>query len=247
MFLDLVIFVSVYWIFIRKLNELLENHLIKKELMTKIGTAQLVFLIFSYLISNKSNYFFLISVFLPLILVYLAHFIIKKQREAHFYKVFLVFLNQIILNMKVGNSFRSSFESLLDQYDDYFNEKIKEMYNFVVFSQQKTQKFSNDQVSVIVKQLIFSDRQPHLAIKRLENLRNKLKIESDFRHRSGQVSYQIRLQSLIIVCLYIALQVFVFSSFQTKQFANLIFVSNTLFFIGVFLIFRIGRNYKWKV
>jgi hypothetical protein len=84
-------------------------------------------------------------------------------------------------------------------------------------------------------------------LEQLGSLRRSLKIELNFRRRSGQVLLQGRIQAVVMTVLYILF--FVFVSFQVSIWAHLklICFSAALFLLGLVSILTLGKRIKWKV
>ena len=212
----------------------------------KIGIAILVYYVVLVLFSKFSLTFFVLLTFLPIIFVYLAQFFLILIKKRNFEVNFLRFLNFLILKMKTGSSFRDSVEKVCFNFDSNFNFTLKKIMQFVTFSQQTEQNINNKLIKIIVNEFKYADQTEHLAISRLENFYNSLKKTSDFRRRSGQISKQVQVQLVLIVVLYVAVLIAGAFWFSWESLENLYLISLFLFFIGVYMIFRIKRSFKWK-
>jgi hypothetical protein len=260
-----IILISIlgFAIGIRNSELLIAGNLFEKRAMTKIGTAYLV-LVLILLFALPRGYFSVwISIFVPLLITAIAVFVIMKKRAMDFRDSFIAALTLISLKMKAGRSFRQSFSEVAAESEPRLRAKLSEIGSAVVFSPQNPdpnrnslQLNANTAISAftshqfigeVVEELIRIDRQPHAASRRLAVFRDKLRLEDDFRRRSGQVLARIRAQSLIMTGLYVALAFFMAIKFGWRENSRLFAISLGLFTSGAIWLWRGGRNLKWKV
>lgn len=169
------------------------------------------------------------------------------ERRIRFKEKFLSNLNVIILKMKSGKSFRNALLELIDSCERHESLLFSELYNGVVFLHQIERLEKNRFLKTVLFEFQAVDMQPHMALRRLTSLRDKIRLEENFRRKSGQVSAQARAQALVLSVIYFALMVFVLRTFGWDQNRNLILTSVFLFGTGLIGVFRIGRGIKWKV
>ena len=203
---------------------------------------------FLVLFNNFSVTFFVLLSFLPLFLVCLAQFFLIFRKKRIFERSFLLFLNFLILKMKTGCSFRDSVDEICFScgFDRNFSFTLQKIMQNVTFTQQINQNINNLFIKTIVKEFIVADQTEHLAILRLENFYSSLKKTSEFRRRSGQITSQIQIQLVLISVLYIAVLITGVKWFSLNALENLYLLSLFLFFMGLYMIFRIKRSFKWK-
>ncbi len=149
--------------------------------------------------------------------------------------------------MRLGHSFRQSILVSNEQNSGDFKTKVQKIYNIVCFSPQDNYFNPDSFVSEVVNEFIKIDKSPHLALKVLLNLKNKLLIESDFRRRSGKILYQVQIQSLVIGVLYFALMFFVINQYGWAENKRVILFSISLFLIGLVTLIKLGRSFKWNI
>lgn len=248
--MNLFVFIQLlfgFGFFIRVLIEIYNNKLLSSASLTKIGTFFLFWIGFGAVFLNFHSFFWLLWLYSPTVIVLISKYLLRKHRENQFQKHFLFFLNNILLKMKGGNSFRKAFLSVNHSNNEFFREKFKQMYNFVAFSQHVTTELQTGFLNEVLVELKAVDSQPHKAIQRLENFRRKLLIINKFRQKSGQVLRQIRLQALILTGLYVALFIFVTLNFGIQKHLNLVILSIFAFLLGLVGVFFMGRRMKWKI
>lgn len=233
--------------FIRVLFEIYKNKLVSSVSLTKIGTLFLVWMVIGVFLIDVKSIFWLFWIYSPTCLLLFGKVLLRKHREKQFQKLFLFFLNNILLQMKGGNSFRRAFQLANQSNKGIFCEKFKQIYDFVVFSQH----INANSHPIFLKEVIYElkqvDSHPHKAIQRLTNLRRKHLILEKFRQKSGQVLRQIRIQSLILTGLYFALLTFVSVNYGFKKHLLVISLSFLIFVLGLVGVFAFGRKIKWKI
>lgn len=159
---------------------------------------------------------------------------------------FPVFINKIILEMKAGFGFRSAIDKHLSNPNEIWEQWLRSMIETRVFL-----RTSNDSSvhwwSIYLQELQAAEENPHLALTRLENFRQKLQILSEFRRKSGQALAQARIQMVVMTVLYLALFAATMTQFQIAPHREIIFASMTLFIAGQFLFWWLGRKRTWKI
>ena len=143
--------------------------------------------------------------------------------------------------------FRSAFSEVINESPAATQKILIDIRDVVVFSQQNNHETLSDFTKTIVVEFVQSDRAPHSALKRLVNFRDRLKVQTDFRRKSGQVMQQIRIQSLILSGVYFALFIFVVQKFGFESNHQMILSSILLFLTGIGFIFYKGNKIKWKI
>jgi hypothetical protein len=241
-------FVSLLgFVFASRISQhLIDQKFLSRSEMTKIGTACFCVMIFALFIFTRARFALWCAIFLPQLMFAIAIFSLVKRRSRAFREHFREQLTVIHLKMKSGRSFRQALDEVINESDLRYREKLAEIRSVVVFSQQKP--MSRDSfVFEVIDEFNRIDRNPHAAIRRLAVFREKLRIEDDFRRKSGQVLAQIRAQSLIMCGLYLAVAIFVGLRFGWRANIKLMSVSLLLFICGLVWIWLSGRRMKWKV
>lgn len=223
-----------------------ENILSEKSL-TKIGTAYFCALILINYFSSSTILVVWLASFLPLIALNIAIEIARFCRTRAFHRAFSDSLNLTLLKMKSGKSFRQSFTEVISEMSATHAQRLREIFDIVVFTQQDKAILHSKFLTMVVRELRFADQNPHSAIKRLQTLRMRIKIAEDFRRRSGQALKQVRAQSILMSGLFLAVVIFVIANFGFSRHQHLILIAVTLFCCGLFWIHHGGKKLKWKV
>jgi len=268
MLFTLIISIFGFAVGIRISESLVGQNLFNQLEMTKIGTAYFALVIFLTLLLPKSHLSAWFAIFAPLLLMIVFISLLVKNRSHAFRVALSESLTLIALKMKAGRSFRQSFSEVAAESNPILRAKLSEIGSLVVFSQQNRDEARSDStkssdqvlksigvadvkvnnfVLEVIEELKRIDRQPHAASRRLNVFRDRLRIEDDFRRRSGQVLARIRAQSMIMTGIYVAMAIFIASKFGWRSNIRIFMVSTILFALGSLWIWRGGRNIKWKV
>lgn len=240
-------FVFGFWILFRCLDKTLVKSLVHSSTLTKIGTLYVVWVVVGVSILKLTIMTCLILVYSPLFLLFFGQFGLRQWREKQVYERVLPFVNNLILQMQSGTSFRESFLLANEFNDPFFMAKMREVFDVVVFSQHLDNQIQHSRLLEVVEEFRFIDNSPHNALQYLKNLRQQLTIEADFRRRSGQVLLQSRLQGLVMTGLYIALLIFMIHRYGWESMVKWVIPSLVLFVLGGVFLFKLGRKMKWKV
>lgn len=246
MLIAMLLFTSGTLIGIRISRQLLEQSIFSENLMTKIGTVYAFSVFFGALFLTNSFQGLWILIFAPQIFFLICAIYLRKMREKSFRKYFRESLTNLILKMKTGKSLRQALHEIANESDPFMRRKLSEITEIVVFSQQKSRP-TDSFVAQVIRELCRADQNAHSSMRILTTYRDRLRVEDEFRHKSGQVLSQIRFQALLMSGLYFAVLVFVSFQFGFHRNQKLIGVSLFFFILGLAWIFFGGRRLKWKV
>lgn len=230
----------------------ISDHLLEK-CFVSLKTI-LCFVFFCFIAFSLVFYFFRFSTFLfcfccyaPYFVLFSLKYFLKYVRKREFREEFFIFLNEIILHMRSGKSFRTGVEISKSKRKKTFQRRIHQMMEAVIFSQDLV--FYPD--LSFIKQIFYEfkkvDLHSHNALKRLIYFRDKLQFENRFERKSQKILAHVRLQSFFLFILYVLLLGFTFYKYGFRSNMPMILISLGLFFSGFFIFIQIGRNLKWKV
>lgn len=211
-------------------------------MLTKIGTAFVLVQIF-FAITLKSNNFLIFFAQIGLVCAYLARIFFENWQNRQLErKSSLDFLNQLIIRMRSGESFRASALHLIEE-----NMRWNKWSAAVAFQPQN--KFDSvwPEEHLIYQEFINIHKQPHQALSRLLALREQLNKLSDFRRRSGQVLLQVRMQAVVLLFMQIALSIFVIWKWGLKNQVGLLILASVLHLLGILTLTLMGRKVKWTL
>jgi hypothetical protein len=215
--------------------------------LTKIGTVVFLCIIGAVFLLPKTFMCAWIAVTSPLVIAGILLSVAVNRRSQIFRTRFIEVVAMIILKMKSGRSFRQSLIEATAESDPLMRAKLSEISSVVAFSQQRSRSSSDHFIIEVINEFAAADHQPHSAMKRLCVFRDKLKIEENFRRRSGQMLARTRAQSLVMSGLYLAVLIFMICKFGWKSNSDLMIASFAFFSAGAAWIWISGRKMRWKV
>lgn len=154
-------------------------------------------------------------------------------------------LDETILEMRAGKPFRPALAQAIRSQSQSNPAQMIELW-LQAKALGRTLPSGPTWWKSIVMELESLDRQAHQAVTRLLAWRARLKLESDFRRRCGQVLAQVQLQVIVLVGIYIAIFTFSARSGILLRQPTLCGVSLGLFIIGITLVLRKGGRIKWS-
>lgn len=231
----------------RTFTHFIERNMFDRATMTKIGTAYFVSVMCALVIVPTSRFSFWCCVFVPLIIAAISLSACVSRRTRNFQTDTLAILSVLILKMKSGRSFRQSLIEASAESEPRVRAQLSEIASVVAFTQQENRTQTDPFVRELIEEFRLIDQQPHASLCRLSVFREKIRIEDDFRRRSGQVLSRLRAQSLVMCGLYVAVFVFMTTKFGFRDNANALLMSILSFSIGSMWMWLGGRRLKWKV
>lgn len=233
----------------RTLSHLVREQLIEiffaRKLLAAIG---IVFFLITCLLQSRPSFQFLAfgAVFTAL-LSFRKFF--ERRLRSRIQSEFPGFINQIILSMQTGLSFRSAIERFFRDADELWQRWLKAMIDSRVLlrpQQVPTSLLGEHWCQNYLAELIQIDQNPHSSLTRLRSWRKKLKVISEFRRKSGQALLQARIQLAVMAVLYIALLLLTMTVRRISENLPIILLSVALFIAGQLLYWRISRPRHWK-
>lgn len=168
-------------------------------------------------------------------------FFIKKTLEQRFIQL----INELILLMKTGKSAQASLKISYSQLSEW--EKIVFKPILFCFEPEISSIYStHERYKFYFEELRFVLNSSTKVIDQLVSFREGLKIQRNLRHKSVQVTKQIRAQAIVALFIYCGIFTLSWSHFHLAQESSLIFISLSLFLVGEALVFIIGGSIKWK-
>jgi hypothetical protein len=220
---------------------------VEKIAMTKIGTIACGFLILSLYFPSETTIFYLFIVSFPDLLRFIRQKTDAWRARRSFKKEFSVVLNEIIVRMSGGASFRQAFLKCIEGLNAHSQKFWREIFEIVTFSQQIPVSYSSDFRNLILKEFREADQKPQSALRKLKIFRRRYNLMQNFRHRSGAMTKQTRLQCYIMIGLYLFLSAIVLWNFEWRKSIEMILLSAGLFGAGSLWTLSVGRRLKWNL
>jgi hypothetical protein len=231
----------------RTFTHFITRELFDRAFMTKIGTVYFASVLSLIFFMPTSRFSLWCALFFPLAILCSTLSAQVSRRTRIFQTEALGVLSILILKMKSGRSFRQSLLETTSECEKSVRVKLSEIASVVAFSQQGKTAQSDPFMRELIEEFRLIDQQPHSSLRRLSVLREKIRVEDDFRRRSGQVLARLRAQSLVMCFLYLAVFIFMVMKFGWSANARALTASTMLFACGVAWIWIGGRRLKWKV
>lgn len=215
-----------------------------KKLFFALVTAIFLVLIFYFFFHRP---LFLWSlVFLFCLLTEVCVIALKSLMERRLKETALEFIDHCCLATSAGNSFRSSVQKVFLQRNDWCAMQFKNLAQNLIAT-DKIVVLSPGFLSEFRQELTQIDRSGQKVNDQLKILRRILKIEINFRRKSGQVLRNLHIQSVVLTILYLSFVFFISSQVDLFKYKQLFIISISLFLTGLLLTFLAGRRLKWKV
>ena len=179
-----------------------------------------------------------------LIALYFGGFFIIQSRL--FKQQMITFLDQVLLNMKMGRSFNKSLQMGARGLSGLHQMKIQKILQYVFLMKQPHSRSYTKDIREFILHLQSIHIKPHGAVERVQFFRKKIYQEEVLRKKYGSATQQTQVQSVVLTIFFIALLAFICSRYGFVEYFNLITLSSFLFFVGLFIIFLLGRTIRWK-
>jgi hypothetical protein len=235
---------------IRAIASMRADSIVRSADMPKIGIAVVLFGVLSVVCSC---FFPSLSVVM-LVFYVLATFNIPRwirwRRLVEFERDRVHFLSHLLLKMKAGESLRSSLSAVIahsNQTDSTMAFLYQQIQKTLYLGEVPKSLCKLRAVDELAHSLLRAEKSSHHCVQRLQNLRDLYQKHSDFRRRSGQVTTQIRAQSVVLALLYFALFVGMMCEYGTEKYVELRLLSLLLFVLGIIMVFYLGGRMRWKI
>ncbi len=190
--------------------------------------------------------FLIIYIGIFLLSLILFFIIFEKIMKKIFEKSKIQLLDSIVLQIRVGCSPQKALaESLYSS--SKLEKKVFEPLKYIFlpnFSEQQIQIKSTKHYILELRSVLLSSSR---TLEQLQSLRDGLKIQHQFKHKTAQVTQQIKAQAIVAAMIYIVLLAISYYNLSLGEFPKLIVFSLSSFVFGLILIFKIGDKIKWKI
>lgn len=205
--------------------------------------AILLSLFVSFVLSTHLMAQFLFATF-----IFLTPMIISRGQlllRRHYLQAnFVSILDEIILEMRMGRSFRESFQKSSLGQPKWVQKLFDELLTAFVLRQAISAREIDEGMLRELRDVFLASLK---QLDRLRSLRRRLKIERDFRQKSRKALIQVRMQSLILSLLFVPLLIYQLWNRGWVEQKAIVTVSTVLFVAGAWWIVGAGRRYQWKI
>lgn len=187
-------------------------------------------------------WFFVVLIFF---FVYFFPFFLKLKLEAEIKENILTFLDNIILNLQMGLSLRAASVKASEEFVGWKRTQFQLLVNGMFWGQKK-ELFLSKSLKKLHDEIQKIEITKTKILEQLKSYREQQKMEQNLRHRSRQITMNLKIQSIVMTILYFLIGIFIFSNFETAHSKKILFLSVFFFSVGHFLVFLISRRFKWK-
>lgn len=241
--ISILIFGLMFVLRIYKFNE--RNRIFDNQILKNVQMIIIFLTLACCLLFIKRYFFMWIAVLTAICSLLVTIFVTAHFRERKFRQDFVDFLDRVILQVRSGHSFRNSLEISNAKTADSSRCKLEKIIEAVHFSQKVDT--SNSFVREIFEEMSLVQHFSHKTLDRLCAFRRKIKIEDDFRRKSGRIVRQVRIQIVFLLFMYVGVLLFVGSRFGFLDNLKIILWSMGLFIVGLVGFFYLGVNKQWKI
>jgi|GEM_PF-6346546 len=160
---------------------------------------------------------------------------------------YLALLDEIILNIRSGKSFRVSFLNAIENRNGILKNFLHEIYYAVTTPNHRITESCNPKIKKIILDLKEIDASPTKSLNQVSVLRRNLKVEYDLIRKIQISSQQVDGQTAVLSALQLILSVLVTVKFGFIENLHLLLISYFLFAIGLVGVVCIKRSFKWKI
>ncbi len=212
-----------------------------------IHTTFLIYLGIIGMFRPIHNVFSVFMILLPIILTKWIDILLKRMKYVTFEDNFCHFLEKIILKMRSGYCFSEAITQSTRVSDLFSQKKLQFIKDKILNPSIDGTKQHDSYIEKCIDDMVQIKKNPQYAIKRLESLKNILKKNRNFRHKSGQLRTPIYFQLICLSVLYFAVLIFVINQFEYENVKYFLFPSLALFTVSWLWIYKIGRHISWKL
>lgn len=196
--------------------------------------------------SVKQPNFFWLAILFHVILLALSPFIIYGILRGKILDHQINFLTGVILNMQSGKAFRASFRLAMLGQTKWFARQIDEVW-YCMMNHEIHPQLSFPEMTDFACEVIRVDQTQTKIIDQLRRYRDHLKMVEQFRRRSSVAATQAKSQLLVLTLMYVTLLAFVSSEFGFLGNQIWFLSSGVLYLLGIFVMYRISRSFKWRI
>ena len=247
----LIVFFEIVFgivVFVRISDSLRTKKLISDLVMTKFVAAYGLWVLLWAACPRISSNYFSFCLWLPIGVLYFSPKLFKHLRKKQFRRDFSELLNQIILKMQSGRSFRSSLQAASQNFSEFSRYKFEKMFENLSFGNPSPKNSQSDpDVESLLMHFRQAEADSHRVLPRLQQLREKIKVADSLQKKINQSLQQHYAQIGVLTALYSGLLAYTLSKFGWYPQSRLITTSILLYILGFFFSLRVGRRFKWKV
>ena len=156
------------------------------------------------------------------------------------------FLNSLIAQIKIGSGFRQAFKLAASTIQKTTIQNcFLEVLESILLKKPLREELNFPPVKQTLEELKLAD-QSSQCLEHLENLRWQVRARGQFNKKVKTALMQVRVQSFVLLVLYLSLFGFILSRYGFK-YPKVLLGSLFLFSLGLFFLLRTGGKIKWNI
>jgi hypothetical protein len=155
-------------------------------------------------------------------------------------------LDSLVIQIRVGHSPQKALAEALICCS-VLEKKVFEPLKYIFtanFSEEQIQFMFTKHYILELRTILTSSSR---VIEQIQSLRDGFKIQFMFRHKSNQITQQIKAQALVAGCIYLLIFMVSYSNLGLRSYPVLMACSALMFVSGLILVFKLGGRIKWKI
>lgn len=228
-------------------DRLRTKSLIAESVPAKIICAFIIWILVWAIAPNITLIPFSFLVCFPSVILSFTPIFLHSLRKNKFRSELAALLNEIILNMRGGRSFRPALQLASQNLSTFTQNKIEKTIELLTLDPLSQSKSVHDpEIEIVLKHFRSIEIDSHQALPRLIQFREKIKMEDKLKKKIHQALSQIRAQAWILSILYVGLLIVLLLRSHRLE-PKMIVLSVILFAVGLIATIWQGRRFRWKV
>lgn len=236
-----------FLIVIRTFQQISAGFLLSKKEEGSLLCLLLLVLIIVALFSYQSQFLLWCSFGIFLISLIIIQKNISKLRNLLFQKRLLMIVDNLYHSVKAGQSLRASLQEEALRSPNWCRSLLHEVLQKIQIEKTQTYFVKSSAVAGFTEMVWTIDRRKFGIVQALNQYRMSLKMQENFRRRSSKIYSQVYSQCVILVLLFLMILVFNLTQFPWSEVKSFVGAAVTFFVSGLFFIYKVGRNIKWKM
>lgn len=210
----------------------------------KFVALLVILLVSTVLFSLEKGFFlFVLVVAISFLLPPLSRYLSENKTKT----MFVSYLDVIILKMKSGQSFSNAFKEACSSCDPFIKQKLLNIWNILEYwDDNKNLNLKGFDREVLLRLHSIMSSSSHY-LNQLSGFRDELRLRIRFHNKTNKMSFQTRMQSVVLVLIYIVISIIVSNAYGFNAVKPWLLISLPLMSVGIYWLVSIPRRFKWKI
>lgn len=172
---------------------------------------------------------------------------ITKIKNFLFQKRILNIVDSIYFSAKSGQTLLSALQELAIGSPSWQGAILSEVIQKIQTKSHSIHGVKPNAIEDFTVMMLFLSEKKFGLIQSLKQYKSALKTQENFRRRSRRVFSQVFAQSFVLAVLFVMVFIFNLNQFKWQEMRGVSVIAVTFFVAGLVMIFKIGRNVRWKM